>query len=238
MNLLSATLAEPQSFSPWEKLLLVALIIASGVLFWRRFGPILKRILQSKKDPNFHLAPIGKRVWDFFWEVLCQAKVIRERPLTRPRPCLCLLGILRLRPGHAEPLARRPWPRLPRPARLDRPLLLLLSPQPSPSPAPSESSAFSSADSSSAPAGSATKVSYESGVIALLIFLLMVTYLALLCGHRFQPGGASSLVGPHALPAHFSAHHPPHQAPAPGAQPGHHLSFSRRLQQDSASSRR
>ena len=81
MNLLSATLAEPQSFSPWEKLLLVALIVASGVLFWRRFGPILKRILRSKKDPNFSLSPIGKRVWDFFWEVLCQAKVIRERPL-------------------------------------------------------------------------------------------------------------------------------------------------------------
>ena len=81
MNLLSSTLAEPQSFSPWEKLLLVALILASAGLFWRRFGPILKRILNSKKDPNFRLSPVAKRVWDFFWEVLCQAKVIRERPL-------------------------------------------------------------------------------------------------------------------------------------------------------------
>src|SRR5580693_7968804 len=81
MNFLTATLAEPQSFSPWEKLLLVALIVASAALFWRRFGPILNRILKSRKDPNFSLFPLGKRIWDFFWEVLCQAKVIRERPL-------------------------------------------------------------------------------------------------------------------------------------------------------------
>src|SRR5271154_6042160 len=81
MDLLHATLAEPQHFSVWEKLIFVALIVASAAGFWRRFGPIFKKILQSKKDPNFHLFPIGRRVWDFFWEVLCQAKVVRERPL-------------------------------------------------------------------------------------------------------------------------------------------------------------
>ena len=81
MSLLFATLAEPQSFATWEKLLLLLLILASATLFFRRFGPILDRILKSKQDPNFSLSPLGKRVWDFFWEVLCQAKVIRERPL-------------------------------------------------------------------------------------------------------------------------------------------------------------
>ena len=81
MSLLSATLAEPQSFAIWEKLLLSVLILASAALFFSRFAPILNRILKSRKDPNFSLAPIGKRIWDFFWEVLCQAKVIRERPL-------------------------------------------------------------------------------------------------------------------------------------------------------------
>ena len=75
------TLAEPQHFSLVEKLLFAAMLIASGYLFWRRFGAVLNKILKSKKDPNFHLFPLGKRVWDFFWEVLCQAKVIRERPL-------------------------------------------------------------------------------------------------------------------------------------------------------------
>jgi Fe-S oxidoreductase len=75
------TLAEPQHFSLIEKLLFAALAITSGYLFWRRFGVVLNKILKSKKDPSFHLFPIGKRIWDFFWEVLCQAKVIRERPL-------------------------------------------------------------------------------------------------------------------------------------------------------------
>ncbi|MGO9336143.1 MAG: (Fe-S)-binding protein [Terracidiphilus sp.] len=75
------TLGEPQHFSLLEKLLFAAVAIASGYLFWRRFGVVLNKILKSKKDPNFHLFPIAKRIWDFFWEVLCQAKVIRERPL-------------------------------------------------------------------------------------------------------------------------------------------------------------
>jgi Fe-S oxidoreductase len=75
------TLAEPQHFSLIEKLLFAAMAIASGWLFWRRFGVVLNKILKSKKDPNFHFFPIARRVWDFFWEVLCQAKVIRERPL-------------------------------------------------------------------------------------------------------------------------------------------------------------
>ena len=78
---ISLTLAEPQHFSPIEKLVFVALVAASSYGFWRRFGKILDKILKSKKDASFRLAPLGKRVWDFFWEVLCQAKVVRERPL-------------------------------------------------------------------------------------------------------------------------------------------------------------
>jgi len=74
-------LAEPQHFDLAEKLVFAGLAVGSGTLFWRRFGPILKRILASKKDPDFRLRPLGRRAWDFFWEVLCQAKVIRQRPL-------------------------------------------------------------------------------------------------------------------------------------------------------------
>jgi Fe-S oxidoreductase len=74
-------LAEPQHFSTWERLLFAVLAAASLFGFWRRFGPILGRILDSKKDPGFHLFPIGRRVRDFVWEVMFQAKVIRERPL-------------------------------------------------------------------------------------------------------------------------------------------------------------
>jgi len=74
-------LAEPVRFSLVEKLLLIALIIASALLFWKRFGIVVDKILKSRKDPGFQLNHIGKRTWDFFWEVLCQAKVIRERPV-------------------------------------------------------------------------------------------------------------------------------------------------------------
>src|SRR5579859_3154176 len=74
-------LAEPGKFSLLEKLLLIALTVASAALFWKRFGVVVDKILHSRKDPGFQLFPLGRRVWDFFWEVLCQAKVIRERPL-------------------------------------------------------------------------------------------------------------------------------------------------------------
>jgi Fe-S oxidoreductase len=78
---LHATLAEPQHFSMVEKLLLLLLVAASGALFWSRLGPIVRGILASRKDPGFHLGPIGKRIWDFVAEVLFQSKVIRQRPL-------------------------------------------------------------------------------------------------------------------------------------------------------------
>jgi Fe-S oxidoreductase len=81
MILVLPTLAEPQHFSLFEKLLFAGLAVASGYGFWRQFGKILDKILQSKKDPSFRLFPLGKRIWEFFWEVLCQAKVVRERPL-------------------------------------------------------------------------------------------------------------------------------------------------------------
>ncbi len=81
MLLLTATLAEPQHFELAEKLLLVVLTAVSCALFWRRFGMVLDRILKSKKDSSFHLFPIGKRLWNFVWEVAFQSKVIRQRPL-------------------------------------------------------------------------------------------------------------------------------------------------------------
>ncbi|HEY9125696.1 MAG TPA: [Fe-S]-binding protein, partial [Acidobacteriaceae bacterium] len=68
-------LAEPPHFSLLEKLLLAAVILASALLFWKRFGVVLNKILHSRKDPSFHFAPVGKRIWEFFWAVLCQAKV-------------------------------------------------------------------------------------------------------------------------------------------------------------------
>ena len=81
MLLLNPTLAEPLHFSLAEKLLLVVLVAASATAFWQRFGAVLDKILKSKKDEDFHLFPIGRRAWELVREVLCQAKVIRQRPL-------------------------------------------------------------------------------------------------------------------------------------------------------------
>jgi len=81
MLLTLPTLAEPQLFSLPEKLLFAAMLLASAYGFWRRFGVVLNKILASKKDANFHLFPITKRITDFVSEVLFQSKVIRERPL-------------------------------------------------------------------------------------------------------------------------------------------------------------
>jgi Fe-S oxidoreductase len=75
------TLAEPNHFSLLERFLFLALAAASAYGFWRRFGPIFNKILHSKKDPGFSLAPIGRRVGDFVWEVVLQARVISQRPL-------------------------------------------------------------------------------------------------------------------------------------------------------------
>jgi Fe-S oxidoreductase len=74
-------LAEPLRFSVAEMGLVVALCVASAGMFAWRLRPIAGNILRAKKDVGFTLKPVGRRVWVFFWEVLCQAKVIRQRPL-------------------------------------------------------------------------------------------------------------------------------------------------------------
>ncbi len=65
----------------WEILLFVALCALSAGLFVWRIGRVLRVIAGCKPDHDFRLAPLGPRVRDFLWEVVCQAKVIRHRPL-------------------------------------------------------------------------------------------------------------------------------------------------------------
>ena len=55
--------------------ILVVLIGTSAGLFWRRLNSVLKIIRASRQTPDFEVAPVGPRVWDFVWEVLGQAKV-------------------------------------------------------------------------------------------------------------------------------------------------------------------
>jgi Fe-S oxidoreductase len=177
MSLLSFTLAEPQSFSPWEKLLLLVLVVASAALFWWRFGPILKRILDSKKDPNFSLSPLAKRVWDFFWEVICQAKVIRERPLPGIAHAFVFWGFCAFAIVTLNHVAAGFGVGFLNPRGLIGRFYFCLA------------AAFAVACAVGIfglfirrflvrPRWLGDKLSYESGFIALLIFLLMVTYLA------------------------------------------------------------
>ena len=49
--------------------------------FWIRFDKAWRVIFASKKDVDFHLQPVARRVSAFIWEVLLQGKVIRQRPL-------------------------------------------------------------------------------------------------------------------------------------------------------------
>lgn len=64
-----------------ETVLFLILLAASAYGFWFRFGKVVRTIRAAKPDPAFSLQPIGKRIWDFFLEVLLQKKVIEQRPL-------------------------------------------------------------------------------------------------------------------------------------------------------------
>jgi len=69
------------TFSLPEKIAFLVCLAAALWGFFYRFHKVIVRIRAAKPDADFSLAPIGKRVWDFFWEVMLQAKVIRQRPL-------------------------------------------------------------------------------------------------------------------------------------------------------------
>ncbi len=177
MLLLPFTLAEPQSFALWEKLLLAALILVSVALFWRRFGAVLDRILKSKHDPGFHLGNLGQRVWDFFSEVMLQSKVIGQRPLPGIAHALVFWGFCAFALVTLNHVAAGFGAGFLSPAGSFGRFYFYFA------------GAFALACALGIlglfirrffvrPRWLGAKLSYESGVIAFLIFALMVTYLA------------------------------------------------------------
>jgi len=68
-------------FSATEKLLFAVLLAASIAGFSVRFVPIVRKIRSAKPDADFSLRPVGPRIRELLWEVALQAKVIRQRPL-------------------------------------------------------------------------------------------------------------------------------------------------------------
>jgi Fe-S oxidoreductase len=178
------SLLVPQLTWP-ESALFLILLVASVVGFWRRFGKVWHVILQSKKDADFRIQPIARRVADFIWEVMLQGKVISQRPLPGIAHALVFWGFCVFALITANHFAEGL-----RLGFLDRngvigPVYFVIA------------AVFAIAVAISI-AGLAFRrfvirpqwlgaLSPESGIIALLIFLLMATYLA-----TFLPGWESS----------------------------------------------
>jgi len=64
-----------------ERAILLVLMAGSLALFWQRLGKVVDTIRRSRATPDFEVAPWGPRLRQFFWEVMLQGKVIRQRPL-------------------------------------------------------------------------------------------------------------------------------------------------------------
>jgi Fe-S oxidoreductase len=63
------------------RIVLLLALFTSIYFFWRKFGRVLHIILDSKPDADFQLRPLGPRIRKLLWEVGAQALVIAERPL-------------------------------------------------------------------------------------------------------------------------------------------------------------
>ena len=63
------------------RIVLLLAIVTSVSLFWRKFGRVLRIIRESKPDADFQLRPIGPRIRKVLWEVGAQGLVIAQRPL-------------------------------------------------------------------------------------------------------------------------------------------------------------
>src|SRR5579871_5875413 len=160
----------------------LALLAASIYGFWFRFGRVWNIILASKKDPDFHIQPVGRRVSTCIWEVLRQGKVIRQRPLPGLAHAFvfwgfCAFALVTINHFaaalHIELISRDGFfGRIYFAVAAAFAVLVAVS---------IASLAFRRFVIRPKWLG---PLSYQSGVIALLIFLLMITYLM-----TFLPGG-------------------------------------------------
>jgi Fe-S oxidoreductase len=64
-----------------DRTILAVLLVVSIALFVVRLKPVLAHIRRARPTPDFSVAPLARRVWQFVSEVLLQSKVIAQRPL-------------------------------------------------------------------------------------------------------------------------------------------------------------
>ncbi len=172
-------------FSWPETAVLLVLMAASAYGFWVRFGRVWRIIRASKKDPDFQLPPLERRVSTFIWEVLLQGKVIRQRPLPGLAHAFvfwgfCVFALVTINHFaegfHLQLLSRDGFF-----GRIYFAIAAIFAVAVAISIAGLAFRRFVIRPKWLGP------LSYQSGVIALLIFLLMITYLM-----AFLPGGESS----------------------------------------------
>jgi len=173
--------------SSTEIAVFVALLAASLYAFWRRLGPVAVAIRRSKPDADFKLRPVAPRLRKVVWEVLLQGKVIRERPLPGIAHAFvfwgfcafALITIAHLAAGVGLHLLPADYTIV----RVYRCFVALLAMAVAVSIA-----GLAFRRLALRPIWLGPKVSLESGFIALLIFLLMVTYLLTF---RMEEGSAA-----------------------------------------------
>lgn len=173
-------------------LLEMALFGAAGAaslgLFYLRLRRILRTILGSRPEAGFRLAPLGPRAAGFVREVLCQAKVIRHRPLPGLAHALVFWGFCVFALVTANHVAQgfgavlletRQGPFGRYYAALAMVFALAVA---------ASITGLAIRRFVVRPPWLGEKVSAESGVIAFLIFALMATYLA---EYFWRPGPGS-----------------------------------------------
>jgi Fe-S oxidoreductase len=64
-----------------ERVTLLVLIVLSIGLFLARLRSLVENVRRARKTPDYSVRPLGPRVRQFVWEVAVQGKVIRQRPL-------------------------------------------------------------------------------------------------------------------------------------------------------------
>ena len=180
--------AEPAKFSKGEVAILALLILVSLSLFWWRFSKVVRSIAGAKNDPGFSIHPIGRRLWDFFWNVVCQAKVIRQRPLPGIAHAFVFWGFCAFVLVSLNHFATAIGASFLQPGSAAGDFYLYFAGLFALLVAIAITGLFVRRFFVR-PIWLGKKVSYESGFIAFLIFLLMVTYLA---AFLVRDGGASA----------------------------------------------